>query len=231
MAAGPGRRRRAARIGDDEHAAAALLRFEVAHHRRHRFGGVGADEQDDRGLADVFERERQAAVDAEGAGRGRRRRRHAEAAVVVDVGRADGDACELAEQVDLFVGERPASQHADRVAAMALLGVADCVRRRRRARRSSWFRRAHRCVRTSGARRRSPCVSVSAAVQPLRHRPPRLTGNFGSALMPGACARCAVTSMPHWSAQYGQWVGVAGMMWRSAPRRAKSNRCAPGHLR
>ena len=73
-------------------------------------------------------------------------------------------------------------------------------------------------LRTSGVSSRSGWSSSSAAVQPLAHRPPRLTGkSVGSsrtdALAPG------VSAMPHCSAQYGQCVSVTGMSPMLAVRR------------
>ncbi len=122
------RRRRAARIDDDERAAAGLLRVEVAHEGRHRLGRVAAGEQHDVGALEILEREGQAAVEAEGLVRGRRARRHAVAAVVVDVGRADGDPRELAEEVGLLVGQGAAAEDADGVGAMGADRVAQAER-------------------------------------------------------------------------------------------------------
>ena len=93
----PRRGRRPPGIGDDQAAAVALLRLEVLHQRRHRFGGICADEQDRRRFGDVVERKGQAAIDPERAHPGGGRRRHAEPSVVVDVGRAQADAGELAD--------------------------------------------------------------------------------------------------------------------------------------
>ncbi len=97
--------RRPAWIDDDELPAGATLRVEVLHDRRHRLGDVGADEQDGIGAGDVRDGERQPAIEPESPQPGGGRRRHAEPAVVVDVGRAQDDARELAEEVDLLVGE------------------------------------------------------------------------------------------------------------------------------
>ena len=117
--------RGAPRIDDDQLAASQALRLEVLHDRRHRLRDVGADEQDGVGLGDVGDGERQAAIEPEGAQARRRGRRHAEAAVVVDVRRAERDARELAEQVDLLVGQRAAAEDAHRVAAVLALHDAD----------------------------------------------------------------------------------------------------------
>ena len=106
----------------------ALLRLEVAHERRHRLGGVAAGEEDDVGVLEILEREGEPAVEPERLVRGRRARRHAVAAVVVDVGGADGDAGELAEEVGLLVGQRAAAEDADGIGAMRADRVADAER-------------------------------------------------------------------------------------------------------
>ena len=115
----PLRRRRAPRIGHDQRAAVALLRLEVPHDRRHRLCHVAAHEQNHFGVRNVFERKRQAAIDAQRLRRAGGRRRHAESAVVVDVRRAERDARELPQQVRLLVGQRAAAEDTDRVAAVA----------------------------------------------------------------------------------------------------------------
>ena len=130
----PLRRRRAPRIGDDQRAAVALLRLEVPHDRRHRLGQIGPDEQNRFGARNVFERKRQAAIDAERARRSRGRRRHAEPAVVVDVRRAERHPRELAEQVRLLVGQRPAAEDADRIASVSRRGRGETPKRCDRAR-------------------------------------------------------------------------------------------------
>ena len=210
MARRPLRRRRPPRIDDDQLAAVALLRLEVPHDRRHRLGDVAADEQDDVRVRDVGERKRQPAIDAERLDGGGRRRRHAEAAVVVDVRRAERDARELAEPVRLLVGQRAAAEHADRVAPCCRCTSPKrvAIARERRV-----PRRRHETSRIVAHQRRAQAIgmtSVAAADQPLTHRPPSLTGNFGVAARPstppGASTRC----MPHCSAQYGQCVATAG---------------------
>ena len=118
-------RRRAPGVDDDERAACGLLRLEVLHDRRHRLGRVAANEQHDPGARDVVERERQPAVDAERTLQGAGGRRHAESPVVVDVGRPQCHACELADQVRLLVGQRAAAEHADGVPSVTRLHVAD----------------------------------------------------------------------------------------------------------
>jgi hypothetical protein len=61
-------------------------------------------------------------------------------------------------------------------------------------------------LRTSGVSSRSEWSSSSAAVQPLAHSPPLLTGNsVGSSRTRGIPG---VSAMPHCSAQYGQCVSV-----------------------
>ena len=63
----------------------------------------------------VFQRKRQAPVQAERFDARDGFRRHAEAAIVVNVGRPQGDAGELAEPVGFFVGQPAAAEDADRV--------------------------------------------------------------------------------------------------------------------
>ncbi len=124
----PRRRRRAPRVGDDQGAAGALLRLEELHERRHRFGGVAADEQDDLRTRDVVERKGQPAIDPERAhGRGCRRR-HAEPPVVVDVGRAKPDARELADEIGLLVRQRAAAEHGHRIVPVTPLDPVECRR-------------------------------------------------------------------------------------------------------
>ena len=91
--------------------------LEILHERRHRVGGVAADQQDRLGPRNVRQRERQAAIDPERAQARRRGGRHAEAPVVVDIGGPQRHARELAEHVGLLVGEAAAAEHADRVGA------------------------------------------------------------------------------------------------------------------
>ena len=116
---GAARGRRGARVDDDQPAAVELLVVEVDDRGRHRLGEVRADEQQHVGGGDVGQRERQPAVEPERELAGGRRRGHAEAAVVVDRGRAQRDARELAEQVGLLVRQPAAAEDADRIAAVA----------------------------------------------------------------------------------------------------------------
>ena len=134
---GPHRRGGSPWIDHDERSAAALLRLEVLQDRRHRFGDVGADEKNDFSVRNVFERKRQPAVQSERGVHGCRGRRHAEAAVVIDVGRAQRHARELAEQVGFFVRQRASAKNAERIASGLPLDVLEGVRRSRRARRPS----------------------------------------------------------------------------------------------
>ena len=88
----------------------------------------------------------------------RGRRRHAEAAVVVDVRRAQRDARELAEQIRLLVGQRPAAEHADGIAAVSRLCRAGSPTRFDRSRSPRSPARACRsALRTSGDSSRSGC--------------------------------------------------------------------------
>ena len=102
--------------GVDDHEPAALAGpGQVLDGRGHGLGDVGAEEEHGLGAAEVGERERQPAVDAEGpvgAGRGAR---HAEPAVVVDVRGPQDRPCELAEGVRLLVRQPSAAEHGDRV--------------------------------------------------------------------------------------------------------------------
>ena len=124
------------------------------------------------------ERERQAAVDAEGARCvAAARRRHAVAAVVVDVGGAERDARELAEQVGLLVGQRAAAEDCRRHPCRAYASSRGCRGRCGRARSSSRAGTSRPArSRTSGSRSRSGCSSVAAAFQPLAHSAPRVDG-------------------------------------------------------
>ena len=117
----------AAGVDDDVLGPARAARVEVLHRRRHGVGRVAADQDDDVGLGDVAERERHAAVEPERPVGRARGRGHAEPAVVVDGAGAQRDAGELAELVGLLVGQRPAAEAADGVAAVAGLGALDRV--------------------------------------------------------------------------------------------------------
>src|SRR5206468_3682382 len=90
--------------------------------------------------------------------------------------------------------------------------------------------------RMSGVRRRSGCSSVAAADQPLTHRPPAFTGNFGlpriftpttpEAAAGGPEAMC----IPHCSAQYGQCVAtVVGKPFMAKPQSKTCAALLPGH--
>jgi hypothetical protein len=106
---------RRAGTDDDEAPAIQTLVVEIGDCGRHRLRQVAADEQDRVGGGDVLEREGHSAVEPERALRGRRGGGHAKAPVVVDRGRAQPGACELAEHVGLLVGEPAAAEHAGRV--------------------------------------------------------------------------------------------------------------------
>ena len=109
------------RIDDDQLASSEALRVEVLHDRRHRLGDVRADEHDRVRAGEIRDWKRQAAVETERPKACGRCRRHAEAAVVVDVRSAQNDARELAQLIDLLVGERAAAEDADRVATVLAL--------------------------------------------------------------------------------------------------------------
>ncbi len=83
MQAGAARGGGQPRVDHDQPPAPALLLVEILHHHRQRFGWVGADDQDQLGLGDILQRERQAAVDAQRLAAGGRGGGHAEAAVIV----------------------------------------------------------------------------------------------------------------------------------------------------
>ena len=113
------RRGGTARVDHDQAAPCRFLIGQPAHEGRHRLGGIAAGQQDHVRLREIFQRERQPAVDAERAVAGGGRGRHAEPAVVVDVRRAERDAGKFAEQVRLFVGEPAAAEDRDPVGAIA----------------------------------------------------------------------------------------------------------------
>ncbi len=116
---GDARRLGATRIDDDQLAGGALL-VHPLHDRRHGLGRVRAPQQQRLRARDVADRKRQPAVDPEGLVLASRRRRHAIAPVVVDVGRAQRHAHELAQQVGLLVGERAATERRQRRRAVRL---------------------------------------------------------------------------------------------------------------
>jgi hypothetical protein len=113
------------RVDDDVSRTSGPARVEELHGRRHRRGGVRADQQDGVGVGEVRERERQPAVDAErpvpGSGGGR----HAEPSVVVDHAGAQRNSRELAERIRLLVGQAAAAEATDAVGSVALLGLLD----------------------------------------------------------------------------------------------------------
>ena len=138
----------------------------------------------DRGLGDVVERKRQAAIDAEGARRGGRRRRHAEPAVVVDVGGAERDARELAEQIGLLVGQRAAAEarrpRRGRIAPGRRGALGDTRRAPRprspaRARRLAADERRAQALGMSERRGRGPALDAQAALVDRELRVARAT--------------------------------------------------------
>ena len=158
----------------------APLLLEILHDRRHRLGGVGANQQDRFGPRDVLEREGQAAIDAEGAQAGGGGRGHAEAARCSRCSRC------ARRRARICRGGRPSRWSARR-------------RRRRRRRRgpcargsrgmpatirssaSSQLARPERFAAVVVAHQRRPSAgparrSSAAAVQPLRQSPPLLVG-------------------------------------------------------
>ena len=115
-------------VDDDEGAATRALLLEVLHDRRHRLGNVGSDEEHHVGARDVFDREGDAAIEAERAQRRGRRRGHAVATVVVDGRGPEDGAGQLPEPVRLFVGERSATEHPHRVTPVTFLDGEDAGR-------------------------------------------------------------------------------------------------------
>ena len=119
------RRRGGPGIDDDQATAPRPLLVEVLHDRRHGLGHVAAHQQDGVGVGEVLDGKGQTPVHTErllaGGGRGR----HAEPAVVVDLGRPEGDAGELAQQVGLLVGQAASPEHPDRREAEPLLAATD----------------------------------------------------------------------------------------------------------
>ena len=77
--------------------------------------GIAADQENGVRAGNVFQRERQAPVNAERFDARRRLGGHAEAPVVINVGRSQRDAGELAEQIRLLVGQAAAAEDADGV--------------------------------------------------------------------------------------------------------------------
>jgi len=123
----PGRRG-AARIDHDQLAAIGGLRLKILHDRRHGFRRVAAFQQNRRGAGDVRHGEGQAAIDPEGAQAGGGGGGHAEAAVIVDIGGAQGDAREFAEQIGFFIGQPAAAENRHGIAPMSLLDGGDAAR-------------------------------------------------------------------------------------------------------
>ncbi len=198
---GEPRGRAAPRVDDDEPAAGAGA-LQVRQERRHRVADVRPEQQHRVGGVEIGERERQAAVDAERAIRGGRCRRHAEAAVVVDAGRAQRDARELAELVRLLVREPAAAEDPDRIRAVSA--------RRRSSSVARWSSAASHPIgcsspsspRRSGVVSRSGEASRSAEVQPFLHSPPRLVGKSRPDTSTGTdAATRGVSVMAHCSAQ------------------------------
>jgi hypothetical protein len=113
-----------ARVGDDELGAVVAGPPQVAGGDGRALGDVRADDEHDLGAGDVLPRVR-GPVDAERLLVRSTGRDHAEPAVVVEVGRAQGEAGELADQVRLLVVEGDAREHGEGVVPVGLLDSAD----------------------------------------------------------------------------------------------------------
>ena len=173
-----------ARVDDDERRRRSRGPVEVPHGRRHRLGEVAADQHEHVGAADVGERERQPAVDAERAV-GRRPR-----PTTCRTGRCSRccavpqrDPGELAERVGLLVGQPAAAEDGDRVRPVLGRAARGAGRRPGRAPRPSWPARSSPVAAVADQRRGEPlavAAAAPAAVQPLRHRPPRLVGKLAA---------------------------------------------------
>ncbi len=97
---------------------------DVARRDRERLGHVRPCDPDHVGERDVAPRVG-VAVDAQRLLVARPRRHHAEAAVVVEVGRVQGEAGELADEVALLVGQRDPREHGEGIVAVGGLDAPD----------------------------------------------------------------------------------------------------------
>ena len=111
-------------VGDDELRPVVPGPPDPARGDGRALGDVGPDHEHDLGDGDVPPRVGRS-IDAERPLVGHAGRHHAEPAVVVEVGRAQREAGELADQVRLLVVERDARQHGERVVAVLGLDAAD----------------------------------------------------------------------------------------------------------
>jgi len=91
-----GRSRRETRIDHNEGSPALLLLLKILHDRRHGFREIAAHEENGLRLREIWQRKRQASVDAERFDGSRGGRRHTEPAVVIDLRSAQGDTRKLA---------------------------------------------------------------------------------------------------------------------------------------
>src|SRR6266446_5555010 len=114
---------RGARIDDNELATIETLCLEVLHHRWHRLRQIASYQQDDLGLRNIFQWERQPPIDAEGFESCCRCRRHTETTIIVDARGTQSHASELAQQVCLLVRERTTAKDANGVPAIARLSI------------------------------------------------------------------------------------------------------------
>jgi hypothetical protein len=113
----------AARVDDDDARAVFVLGLEYrARCHRVSLGGVGADDQEGIGLADVAHR-RAGCTAAHRLAQGRHRSLVAQAGAVVDVVGADGAADELLEDVVVLVGGARRRQPGDGLRAVLLLDL------------------------------------------------------------------------------------------------------------
>ena len=152
---------------------------EVLHRRRHGLGEVGADQQEHVGLAEVGQRERQPAVEAErpvAGGRGRATCRSGRCSRSGWCPARPGRTCR-AGRPSRWSARRRRRRRPRR--GRAPPAAARSRRRPGRAPRPTTAGRSSPVARsrTSGVVSRSRWSSSSAAVQPFWHSPPRLTGN------------------------------------------------------
>ena len=157
------------------------------HGRRHRVGRVAADEHDDVAPSAMSSKGNGSPRSIPNARWPRRRPTTCRTGRCSRCCCAQRDPDELAELVGLLVGQAAAAEGTRRRRARARPGCGGSRRRSGRARRPS-SRAKGGIARVPHQRRRSAArgwSSSSAAVAPLMHRPPRLTGNpRGSAARP-----------------------------------------------
>ena len=189
--------RRAARIGNDQRSAVALLGFEVPHDRRHRLRHVSADEQDHFRMRECLR--------AETAGRDRCRAPSTRRPppTTCRTGRCSRCSTSRARRARTSLAGTPSRWSASRRrthrphrgrTSPASRRIADAIRSMAISHETGSS--VPSALRASGDSRRSGCRSVAAADHPFRHSPPSLTGNF---LLPATSMRSAsqVRSIPH----------------------------------